>query len=242
MYKNKLANSINYKKVLKMNRQKILIVEDESNIAEVLIAYCQNEGYQVKHLDNGSTVVDYVKENNVDLMLLDLMLPDVDGLTICKEIRQFSQLAIIMVTAKTEEIDRLLGLEFGADDYICKPFSPREVIARIKAVLRRFSKDSTNIIKQSGFTLEADKYRLTLKDTLIELTPIEFKIFELLLCNKGRVYSRDSILNKVYSDLADVCDRNIDTHIKNIRKKINLVSKETNPISSGYGVGYKFEA
>jgi len=223
-----------------MSRKKVLIVEDEINIAEVLIAYCKNEGFIVKHLSNGSGVVDYVKENNIDIMLLDLMLPDMDGLSICKEIRLFSQLPIIMVTAKTEEIDRLFGLEFGADDYICKPFSPREVIARIKAVLRRFNGNSEALIKQSGFTLDADKYKLMLNNTLIELTPIEFKIFELLINNMERVYTRDNILNKVYSDTADVSDRNIDTHIKNIRKKINMVSQECNPISSVYGVGYKF--
>ena len=121
-----------------MNKKHILIVEDEENIAEVLIAYCQKEGYSVTHFASGEGVVDYVRENSIDLLLLDLMLPGVDGLSICKEIRLFSQLPIIMVTAKTEEIDRLLGLEFGADDYICKPFSPREVVARIRAVFTSF--------------------------------------------------------------------------------------------------------
>ena len=226
-----------------MKKQNILIVEDEANIAEVLVAYCKKEGYSATHLSSGSGVVNHIKENTVDLMLLDLMLPGIDGLTLCKQIRLFSQVPIIMVTAKGEEIDRLFGLEFGADDYICKPFSPREVIARIKAVLRRVNINSNhdNIIKESGFEMEPEKYKLTFKGTQIDLTPVEFKIFELFLNNMGRVFERSHILNKVYNNTTDVSDRNIDTHIKNIRKKINDISADTNPISSVYGVGYKFD-
>lgn len=226
-----------------MKKPTILIVEDEVSIAEVLVAYCEKEGYKVTHLSSGKGVSDYVKKTRVDLVLLDLMLPDVDGLTICKNIRLFSQVPIIMVTAKSEEIDRLFGLEFGADDYICKPFSPREVIARIKAVLRRTAgKDSEDaILRQSGFEVEPDKYKVTLDGQPIDLTPIEFKIFELLLKNVTRVFSRDEILNRVYKESETVSDRNIDTHIKNIRKKINDISPETNPIGSVYGVGYRFE-
>jgi two-component system response regulator BaeR len=229
-----------------MSKQKILIVEDEENIAEVLIAYCQSNGYSVHHLSSGSGVINYIKSNQVDLMLLDLMLPDIDGFEICKQLRLFSQLPVIMVTAKGEEIDRLFGLEFGADDYICKPFSPREVIARIKAVLRRFDNSATqqsvsNIIEQSGFIMEPDKYKVTFKGCFLELTPIEFKVLELLLNNVERVFSRDEIMNKVYLDMVDVSDRNIDTHIKNIRKKLQHISTNSNPICSVYGVGYKCE-
>ncbi|MCW8833937.1 MAG: response regulator [Colwellia sp.] len=229
-----------------MIKQKILIVEDEEHIAEVLIAYCQNNGYKVHHLTSGHGVIDYIKTNQVDLMLLDLMLPDIDGLEICKQLRLFSQLPVIMVTAKGEEIDRLFGLEFGADDYICKPFSPREVVARIKAVLRRADNNVANqshehIIRQSGFIMEPNKYKATFKGSDLTLTPIEFKILALLLNNVERVYSRDEIMNQVYLDTADVSDRNIDTHIKNIRKKINRFSSDANPICSVYGVGYKCE-
>lgn len=222
-----------------MNKTNILIVEDELSIAEVLIAYCQKEGYIVTHFASGEGVVDYVKENDVDLILLDLMLPEVDGLTICKSLRQTSQVAIIMVTAKVEEIDRLFGLEFGADDYICKPFSPREVIARIRAVLRRLNQDDNDIIKQFGFKMEPNKYQVALKGHAIDLTPIEFKLLALLLNNIKRVFSRDEIINQVYSDTTDITDRNIDTHIKNIRKKINKVDPNHNFIISVYGVGYK---
>ena len=222
------------------NKTNILIVEDEITIAKILILYCEQEGFNVKHLDNGSDVVNYVKENSVDLILLDLMLPGLDGISICREIRTFSELAIIMITAKNEEIDRLFGLEFGADDYICKPFSPKEVIARIKTVLRRLGTTSTGIIKRQGFTLDPNSYTLSLNGTSIELTPIEFKIFELQLRNADRVFSRGEILNSVYIDTTNVSDRNIDTHIKKIRQKINSVNKDCNPIESVYGVGYKF--
>ncbi len=230
-----------------MKKHHILIVEDEASIAEVLVAYCEKEGYHVSHLSSGSGVVNHVKEQKVDLILLDLMLPEVDGLTLCKQIRSFSAVPIIMVTAKGEEIDRLFGLEFGADDYICKPFSPREVMARIKAVLRRTHANTISngsadedVIIQSEFEMQPDKYKVTLKGTPIDLTPVEFKIFELLLKNVGRVFERNHILERVYSDTSGVSDRNIDTHIKNIRKKINDISPGSNPINSVYGVGYKF--
>lgn len=227
-----------------MNKQTILIVEDETHIAEVLIAYCQNGGYFVKHLSSGSGVISFIKENNVDLILLDLMLPDIDGLEICKQVRTFSQLPIIMLTAKSEEIDKLLGLEFGADDYICKPFSPREVMARIKTVLRRVvnstDKDS-NLIKHSGFEMKTDEYEVSFMGDFLDLTPREFLILKLFLENSGRVYSRDEILDYAYKDTSDISDRNIDTHIKNIRKKINKISDNDTSIESVYGIGYKFK-
>jgi len=222
-----------------MTKANILIVEDEATIANVLTLYCEQEGFRVTHFDRGNDVVNYVKNNSVDLMLLDLMLPGVDGITICREVRNFSDLAIIMITAKVEEIDRLVGLEIGADDYICKPFSPREVIARVKTVMRRIGTLRGTIV-QSGFTLEPESYKLTLDGSLIELTPIEFKIFELLITNIERIFTRGEILNTVYNDSAEVSDRNIDTHIKKIRQKISAINKHINPIAAVYGVGYKF--
>ncbi len=222
-------------------KKHVLIVEDEQHISEVLMAYCEKEGYQAALKQDGRGVVTYVKDNQVDIILLDLMLPGIDGLTLCKQIREFSNVPIIMVTAKGEEVDRLKGLDFGSDDYICKPFSPREVMARIKAVLRRFQPEVDSVIRQSGFELESDKYKVTLKGQVIDLTPIELKILELLITHVERVYSRNEILNLVYSDVSEVSDRNIDTHIKNIRKKIHLIDKEANPIGSIYGVGYQFK-
>lgn len=229
-----------------MSKQTILIVEDEAHIAEVLIAYCKNSGYLVEHLSSGKDVLRFITDNCVDLILLDLMLPDIDGLEICKQVRTFSQLPIIMLTAKSEETDKLLGLEFGADDYICKPFSPREVMARIKTVLRRVVNnsagiDNEHIIKHSGFEMKTEQYEVTFKGQPLDLTPREFLILKLFLENSGRVFSRDEILDHAYKDTSDVSDRNIDTHIKNIRKKINQIANEADPIRSVYGIGYKFE-
>ncbi|QCU73751.1 response regulator [Pseudoalteromonas distincta] len=224
-----------------MASQKILIVEDEENIAEVLIAYAKQQNYETEHFNSGKGVVSFVKQNAVDLILLDLMLPDVDGTELCKQIRAFSSVPIIMLTAKSEEIDRLQGLELGADDYICKPFSPKEVIARIKAVLRRTSQPKTNIINHNNFQLHKDDYEARLNDKSIGFTAVEFKIFLLFISHVGRVFTREDIINNVYSDTTDISDRNIDTHIKNIRKKINDIQAGLNPIAAVYSVGYKFK-
>ena len=224
-----------------MASQKILIVEDEENIAEVLIAYAKQQNYETEHFNSGKGVVSFVKQNAVDLILLDLMLPDVDGIELCKQIRAFSSVPIIMLTAKSEEIDRLQGLEIGADDYICKPFSPKEVVARIKAVLRRTSQPKTNIINHNNFQLHKDDYEARLNDKSIGFTAVEFKIFLLFISHVGRVFTREDIINNVYSDTTDISDRNIDTHIKNIRKKINDIQAGLNPIAAVYSVGYKFK-
>ncbi|MEZ7491901.1 response regulator [Pseudoalteromonas distincta] len=224
-----------------MASQKILIVEDEENITEVLIAYAKQQNYETEHFNSGKGVVSFVKQNAVDLILLDLMLPDVDGIELCKQIRAFSSLPIIMLTAKSEEIDRLQGLEIGADDYICKPFSPKEVVARIKAVLRRTSQPKTNIINHNNFQLHKDDYEARLNDKSIGFTAVEFKIFLLFISHVGRVFTREDIINNVYSDTTDISDRNIDTHIKNIRKKINDIQAGLNPIAAVYSVGYKFK-
>ena len=224
-----------------MASQKILIVEDEENIAEVLIAYAKQQNYETEHFNSGKGVVSFVKQNAVDLILLDLMLPDVDGTELCKQIRAFSSVPIIMLTAKSEEIDRLLGLELGADDYICKPFSPKEVIARIKAVLRRTSQPKTNIINHNNFQLHKDDFEARLNGKSIGFTAVEFKIFLLFISHVGRVFTREDIINNVYSDTTDISDRNIDTHIKNIRKKINDIQAGLNPIAAVYSVGYKFK-
>lgn len=224
-----------------MASQKILIVEDEENIAEVLIAYAKQQDYETEHFNSGKGVVSFVKQNAVDLILLDLMLPDVDGTELCKQIRAFSSVPIIMLTAKSEEIYRLRGLELGADDYICKPFSPKEVIARIKAVLRRTSQPKANIINHNNFQLHKDDYEARLNGKSIGFTAVEFKIFLLFISHVGRVFTREDIINNVYSDTTDISDRNIDTHIKNIRKKINDIQAGLNPIAAVYSVGYKFK-
>jgi two-component system response regulator BaeR len=216
----------------------ILIVEDEQKLAELLKDYLAQSSFDTTILDNGNDVVPYVRENKPDLVILDLMLPGRDGMEICKEIRRFSNLPIIMVTARVEEIDRLLGLELGADDYVCKPFSPRELVARVKAVLRRAGGETT--IKAKGLVLDEARYQASLHGVDLELTAVEFKLLSFLAANPGRIYSRDQLMERIYSDHRIVSDRTIDSHIKKLRKKISGQSPDEELIGSVYGVGYKF--
>jgi two-component system response regulator BaeR len=217
----------------------ILIVEDEQKLAELVRDYLAQSSFDTAILDNGNDVVPYVRENKPDLVILDLMLPGRDGMEICKEIRTFSNLPIIMVTARVEEIDRLLGLELGADDYVCKPFSPRELVARVKAVLRRAGGETT--IKAKGLVLDEARYQASLHGVDLELTAVEFKLLSFLAANPGRIYSRDQLMERIYSDHRIVSDRTIDSHIKKLRKKISGQSPdEEELIGSVYGVGYKF--
>jgi two-component system response regulator BaeR len=216
----------------------ILIVEDEQKLAELLKDYLAQSSFDTIILDNGNDVIPYVRENKPDLVILDLMLPGRDGMEICKEIRTFSNLPIIMVTARVEEIDRLLGLELGADDYVCKPFSPRELVARVKAVLRRAGGETT--IKAKGLVLDEARYQASLHGVDLELTAVEFKLLSFLAANPGRIYSRDQLMERIYSDHRIVSDRTIDSHIKKLRKKIAEQSPDEELIGSVYGVGYKF--
>ena len=219
----------------------LLIVEDEPKLAKLLSNYLHQAGYEPECLENGLDVLPRVREQMPALILLDLMLPGRDGVDICKDIRSFSAVPIIMITARIEEIDRLLGLELGADDYICKPFSPREVVARVKAVLRR----STNNEPSSGLIplLHLDEGRLQaiLQGRELDLTVVEFRILEFLSANPGRIYGRDQLMDHIYPDQRIVSDRTIDSHIKNLRKKISGVSPDAEIIHSVYGVGYKFD-
>lgn len=217
----------------------ILIVEDEQRLAELHRDYLRQAGYETDWLDDGTEVIEYVRQKEPALVLLDLMLPGKDGLDICKEIRSFSNTPIIMVTARVEEIDRLLGLEFGADDYICKPFSPREVVARVKAVLRRGS--SCVGEKDLVLHLDADRYIATLKDRKLDLTAVEFQLLKILAEKPGWIFNRDQLMEKIYTDQRIVCDRTIDSHIKKLRKKISSVDPSMDIIRSVYGVGYKYE-
>ncbi len=214
----------------------ILIVEDEQKLANILKDYLLQTGYQVTILNDGMNVINCVKSQPFDLILLDLMLPGKDGLTVCQELREFSKIPIIMVTARVEEIDRLLGLEVGADDYICKPFSPREVVARVKAVLRRstLTESSPEVIK-----LNFEKLEATVFQHQIELTAIEFNILNVLFRSPGRIYSRNQLIEMVYNDHRVVSERTIDSHIKKLRKKLNQIETEKELVQSVYSVGYK---
>jgi len=219
---------------------KLLIVEDEKKLAELLSDYLRQAGFEPFCLADGTEVVPWVREQLPDLILLDLMLPGRDGMEVCKEIRTFSSVPVIMVTARIEEIDRLLGLELGADDYICKPFSPREVVARVRAVLRRTGDGQT--LRTSGLVLDESRYQATLHGHELELTAVEFKLLHLLLSHPGRIYSRSQLMDKIYPDERIVSDRTIDSHVKKLRRKINAVAPAKELIHSLYGVGYKFEA
>jgi len=217
----------------------ILVVEDEPKLANLIADYLKASGFEPFLLANGSEVVHWVREHKPDMILLDLMLPGRNGMDICKEIRTFSRVPVIMVTARVEEIDRLLGLELGADDYICKPFSPREVVARVKAVLRRAGDGQT--LQAQGLVLDEHRLRAKLHDHDLELTAVEFKLLQLLVANPGRIYSRQQLMDKIYPDERIVSDRNIDSHIKKLRRKIEAVDSEAKLIHSVYSVGYKFE-
>lgn len=219
----------------------ILIVEDEVKLAKVLIDYLDQSDYKTSHLVNGNEVTAWVKKNKPDLILLDLMLPGTNGKEVCKEIRAFSKTPIIMVTAMIDEIDRLIGLELGADDYICKPFSPKEVVARVKAVLRRTNADYLNEFSENEFKVNHDAYSVQIKGKKLDLTPVEFRMLTMFIDHPGRVYNRDQILNTVFDDGRIVLDRTVDTHIKNLRQKLKDANPEKDYIRSIYGIGYSFE-
>jgi two-component system response regulator BaeR len=219
--------------------QHILIVEDEVKLATLLKDYLERNGYKTSMIQNGDQVTSWMERNQPDLVLLDLMLPGRDGMAICKDIRRNSQLPVIMITAKVEEIDRLLGLELGADDYICKPFSPREVVARVKAVLRR--SDGGEKLEDKGLKLDMDTYKATIDGNDLDLTAVEFQLLKVLSDQPGRIFSRAVLVDKIYSDGRVVSDRTIDSHIKKLRKKIDVQLPGVELIHSLYAVGYKFE-
>tara|TARA_B100001741_G_scaffold36564_1_gene26091 strand:+ start:696 stop:1367 length:672 start_codon:yes stop_codon:yes gene_type:complete len=219
----------------------VLIVEDEKKLADILIAYLKKEQFRVTHYESGSGVSDWVKNNQPNIILLDLMLPDVNGKDLCKEIRQFSTVPIIMVTAMIDEIDRLIGLELGADDYVCKPFSPKEVVARVKAVLRRSEGDFNQGEIYDAFEVNDETYSIKLHGDRLDLTPVEFRLLKMFIQSPGRVFNRDQILDNIFEDGRIVLDRTVDTHVKNLRHKLKTASPEHDYVRSVYGIGYSFE-
>jgi two-component system response regulator BaeR len=218
----------------------ILIVEDEAKIASLLRDYLQKVGgYRTHWVDRGDEAMQAFAKTSPDLVLLDLMLPGMDGLEVCKAIRTKSQVPVIMVTALVEEIDRLLGLELGADDYICKPFSPREVVARVKAVLRRSSAHAGGGIAAQGLAIDAERHTASINHQQLKLSPVEFALLSRLAAHPGRVFSRDQLMSAIYSDYRVVSDRTVDTHVKNLRRKLVEASPGADLIESVYGVGYR---
>ncbi len=224
-----------------MNTQRILIVEDEPDLSHLLAEYIRQAGFEPHIIANGTEVEAWIKDNAPILVVLDLMLPGKNGLDICKDLRQHNNVPIVITTAKVEEIDRLVGLELGADDYICKPYSPREVVARIKTVLRRIDNTHTPEQNTEAVSIDPDKLQVHITGVTMELTQIELNLFSLLHEEPGKIFSRQHILDNIYHDYRIVSDRTVDSHIKKLRKKLHDALPGSDMIKSIYGVGYKFE-
>jgi two-component system, OmpR family, response regulator BaeR len=220
----------------------ICLVEDELDLANLMADYLKASDFQVIVFNRGDDAHRWLQKNEPALILLDLMLPGMDGLQICKHQRQHSAVPIIMMTAKVEEIDRLLGLELGADDYICKPFSAREVVARVKAVLRRSYSLHNTATVSAPVSMDEKSMSVRIFDRPVELTSVEFQLFSLLYSQPGRIFSRQYILDNIYQDYRVVGDRTVDGHIKKLRKKLNEANDQIELIRSVYGSGYKYEA
>lgn len=223
--------------------EKILIVDDDQNICELLRLYLEKEGYKTIVAFDGQQAIDYAKNCEPDLILLDIMLPKFDGWQVCREVRKWSQIPIIMLTAKGETFDKILGLELGADDYITKPFDTKEVIARIKAVLRRAAgsgKPEINEVKYDKLKINLTNYELVVDGKLIDTPPKELELIYHLASNPNRVYTRDQLLDEVWGFDYYGDSRTVDVHVKRIREKLENISDEWS-LKTVWGVGYKFE-
>lgn len=226
----------------------ILIVDDEVKIANVLNNYLLKSGYETKMLHDGNDVMKTIEENPPELVLLDVMLPNVDGLTLCKEIKEKYNFPVILVTARRDEIDRIMGLEIGADDYVCKPFSPKEVVARVKARLRVPTSIQSPTIQNNanntpieGLSIDFEEKVVWFHEERLDLTPVEYRLLITLLQKPGFAVSREKLLDEIYEDKRIVGDRTVDSHVKNLRKKFQKIKPETNLFKSVYKRGYKLE-
>ena len=219
----------------------LLIIEDEKDLADLIADYALAAGYRPKIIGDGLQALEAVRARMPDFIVLDLMLPSLDGLSFCQELRRFSQVPVIMVTAKVEEIDRLIGLETGADDYLCKPFSPRELMARIKTIWRRFDAKDGATSQAGQFVIDDAKHLISINNTALELTRTEYLLLTCFVRHPGQIFSRTQLLDFANQDSLDVTDRAIDTHIKNLRRKLDLALPDVDAIHSIYGLGYRFE-
>ncbi len=228
-----------------MVKSRVCIVEDETDLAMILKDYLEAAEYDTVVFNHGGLAQAWLAENTPDIILLDLMLPGVSGLDVCKAVRKTSDVPIIMLTAKVEEVDRLIGLELGADDYMCKPYSPREVVARVKAVLRRtlnaIPNNEASELNNNEIILSPDKNQISIHGTFVELTTVEFRLFQLLYGAPGRIFSRQYIMDNIYGDYRIVNDRTVDSHIKKLRKKLRVNEDGPELVRSVYGAGYKYE-
>jgi len=218
--------------------KKILIVDDEPQIVEICRDYLKAAGYDIVTASNGSKGLTLARREKPDLIVLDLMMPEMDGLDVCREIRRESNVPIIMLTARVEETDKLIGLELGADDYITKPFSPRELVARVRVVLRRAANTPDNeIIRAGEVELDRAHYEVHLSDKTVSLTSTEFEILATLMSQPGRIFSRAQLLTATHGITFESLERAIDSHVRNLRHKLEPAEL----IVTVHGVGYKFE-
>ena len=217
-----------------------LLVEDEPNISSLVSDYLRAASFEIEVLADGSHAVSRIRAHPPDVVILDVMLPGCSGFDICHELRTFSDVPVIMLTARTEETDRVRGLELGADDYICKPFSARELVARTQTILRRTRRQ--NAVPQAGLALDEERHLASFRGIRLDLTPVEFRLLKTLADSPGRVFSRHQLLDRLYDDHRIVTSRTVDTHIKNLRHKLQRVSANTARIRSIYGVGYRLES
>lgn len=223
--------------------QKILVVDDEPQILKVLQAYLEKEGYHVVSAMDGLAALEVFNRENPTFVILDLNLPGLDGLEVCREIRRNSTVPILMLTARVEEVDKLIGLELGADDYVVKPFSPREIVARVKTILKRVNPGTVKgeLIQAGNLVIDLGQHTVNLDGHLIELTPTEFQILVTLASNPKRVFSRLQIMEHAQGDAFEGYERTIDAHIKNLRIKLEPDPKKPVYIQTVFGLGYKFE-
>lgn len=223
-----------------MPGKNVLIVEDEFKIAELLRDYLVSAGFVATIVERGDLALAEVRKNTPALMILDIMLPGMDGMDVCREVRKFSTVPIIMLTARVEEIDRIIGLELGADDYVCKPFSPREIVARVKAVLRRTRPQAADLKLNVGtIAMDCGAREVTIGGRPVNLTPNEFSLLKALMERPNRVFTRGELLALVQGYSSDGYERTIDSHVKNVRKKMAENGAEQEVISTVHGVGYK---
>ena len=229
-----------------VKNHKILVVDDEIDIADFIGDYLTGEGYEVIKAYDGINALDKIRQDLPDLVILDVMLPGMDGFEVCKQIRTESAIPVLMVTAKDRDVDKIVGLEIGADDYIPKPFNPRELIARIKAILRRTyrqdyqSRSRSAILKYRDLSVDTERRRATIGDQLLELTMKEFDLLLFLMRHPGHVYSRDHLLDSVWGKDSFVGARTVDVHIRRLREQIEADASQPQYIKTVWGVGYKF--
>ena len=222
---------------------RILVVDDEVQIVRVLRGYLEQSGMAVLTAHDGREALRLARQERPDLIILDLMLPEMDGMDVCRTLRQESNVPIIMLTARVEETDRVLGLELGADDYVVKPFSPREMVARVRAVLRRGQPDpeAPSVLELGALRLDVTRHELTLGGQPVELTPSEFALLQALMGSPGRVFSRAQLLEATQGEAFEGYERTIDTHIKNLRKKIEDNPRRPKHLLTVHGLGYKIQ-